>query len=315
LRLGCILPSKDEIDFQSLAENSVDIICRARLDYSLEYVSPSCVRILGWTRQEMMDAPPLGFMVPEDAHLVDEAIVRAAASGGPFSFVTLRMRRKVGSPVWMEVTSNQVLDPVTGELTGFVTVLRDISERKRFEERLTAQALTDGLTGLANRRSFDDTLDREWKRTLREGSQLSLLLVDIDHFKSVNDRYGHQVGDDYLRVISAAVCGAVRSPDTVARYGGEEIAVILPGAGSEGAVETGERVRIAIKALRLTHTGNPLSGEWVTASVGAATALARQGGTIRMPESLLLAADNALYKAKQGGRNRVETAVLVAPKD
>jgi diguanylate cyclase (GGDEF)-like protein len=111
------------------------------------------------------------------------------------------------------------------------------------------------------------------------------------------------------------VSGVVRAPDIVARYGGEEIAVILPGADSQGAVEIAERVRTAIEALRLTREGNPVGGGCVTASIGAATALARQGGTIRMPESLLLAADNAMYKAKQGGRNRVATAVLVAPKD
>jgi diguanylate cyclase (GGDEF)-like protein/PAS domain S-box-containing protein len=308
------LPDADETDFKFLTENSVDIICRARPDYSLQYVSPSCFRILGWTQAEMMEAPPLSLMVPEDAPAIDAAVARAAASGSSFGTVTLRMRRKDGSAVWMEVTSRQVLDSVTGEVKEFVTVLRDISERMQFEQTLASLALTDGLTGLANRRSFDETLNREWMRTLREGSQLSLLLIDIDSFKALNDKYGHQVGDDYLRTISAAVSGVVRAPDIVARYGGEEIAVVLPGADTQGAVEIAERVRTAIEALRLTHEGNPLGGGCVTASIGAATALARQGGTIRMPESLLLAADNAMYKAKQGGRNRVATAVLVAPK-
>jgi diguanylate cyclase (GGDEF)-like protein len=160
------------------------------------------------------------------------------------------MRRKDGATVWMEGTSRTVLDSVTGEVKEYITVLRDISERIQFEEKLATQALTDGLTGLANRRSFDETLSREWKRTLREGSRLSLLLIDIDSFKALNDKYGHQVGDDYLRTISVAVSGVVRAPDIVARYGGEEIAVILPGADSQGAVEIAERVRTAIEALR-----------------------------------------------------------------
>jgi diguanylate cyclase (GGDEF)-like protein/PAS domain S-box-containing protein len=308
------VPSEDETDFQFLTENSVDIICRAGLDFRLKYVSPSCLRILGWTQEEMLNAPPFSIMLPEDASMIDESVARASASGTNSGTAIHRMRRKDGSLVWMEATARHVLDPVTGELTEFVTVLRDISERKQFEEKLAAQALTDGLTGLANRRSFDETLDREWKRTLREGSQLSLLLIDIDNFKSLNDRYGHQVGDDYLRAISAALCSAVRAPDTVARYGGEEIAIILPVADNEAAVETAERLRTAIEALRLTHEGNSEGGGRVTVSIGAATALAREGGTIRMPESLLLAADDALYKAKQGGRNRVATAVFVAPK-
>ena len=303
---------EDQTDFQLLAENSVDIICRAGLDYALKYVSPSCVRILGWSQEEMMAAPPLGFMLPEDAHIVDEAVASGLASGSPITLITLRMRRKDGSAVWMEVTSQKVLDPVTGEVKEYVTVLRDISLRKQLEETLAAQALTDGLTGLANRRSFDETLDREWSRTLREGTQLSLLLIDIDHFKAVNDNYGHQVGDDYLRAISSALSSVVRAPDSVARYGGEEIAVILPCADSKGALETAERLRAAVSALHLTHEGNMEGGGLATVSIGVATALARQGGTIKMPESLLLAADNALYKAKQAGRNRVATAVLVA---
>jgi diguanylate cyclase (GGDEF)-like protein/PAS domain S-box-containing protein len=303
---------EDATDFQLLAENSVDIICRAGLDYSLKYVSPSCVRILGWSQEEMMQAQPLALMLPEDAHVVDEAVAKSAATGSPFTLITLRMRRKDGSAVWMEVTSRRVDDPVTGAVKEYVTVLRDISERKHLEESLAAQALTDDLTGLANRRSFDETLDREWSRTLREGTQLSLLLIDIDNFKSVNDDYGHQVGDDYLRAISAALSSALRAPDSLARYGGEEIAVILPRADSQGALETAERLRAAVTALHLTHEGNAEGGGLATVSIGVATALARHGGTIKMPESLLLAADNALYKAKQAGRNRVATAVLVA---
>jgi len=306
---------KEETDFQFLAENSADIICHARLDYSLKYVSPSCLRILGWTQDEMMNAPPFSIMLPDDASMIDEAVARGSASGTHYGTSIHRMRRKDGSLVWMEVTARHVLDPVTGKVTEYVAVMRDISERKAFEENLEAQALTDGLTGIANRRSFDVTLGREWKRTLREGSQLSLLLIDIDNFKSVNDTYGHQVGDDYLRAISAALCETVRSPDTVARYGGEEFAVILPSVDSRGAVQTAERLRAAIGDLQLTYEETLEGGGLVTASIGAATALARQGGTIKMPESLLLAADTALYKAKLGGRNRVATAVLVALKD
>jgi diguanylate cyclase (GGDEF)-like protein len=193
--------------------------------------------------------------------------------------------------------------------------MRDISERKLLEEKLSRLALTDGLTGLANRRAFDEALEREWKRTAREGSQISLLLLDVDHFKPFNDRYGHQVGDDCLRAVAIAVREAVRGTDIAARYGGEEIAVILPSTNSVGAVAAAEKVRTAVEALQITHEGNPEGGGWVTASVGAATALSRHGGTMRMPESLLLAADTAMYKAKREGRNRVATALLVAYKE
>jgi diguanylate cyclase (GGDEF)-like protein len=123
------------------------------------------------------------------------------------------------------------------------------------------------------------------------------------------------VGDDCLRAISTAVMQAVRATDIAARYGGEEIAVILPSTDNAGAVEVAEKVRSAIRDLRITHEGNLEGGLLVTASVGVATALARNGGSLRMPESLLLAADNAMYKAKHEGRNCVRTAVLLASKE
>jgi diguanylate cyclase (GGDEF)-like protein len=208
-----------------------------------------------------------------------------------------------------------VRDPVTGEPSEIVLVMRDVTERKKLEAQLSALALTDSLTGLLNRRAFDEALEREWKRTLRDGSEISLLLLDIDHFKQFNDQYGHQAGDDCLRAVAAAVTEAVRITDTVARYGGEEITVILPSTFTAGAVEVAEKIRASIEALRLPLEGNPEGGNWVTVSVGVATALARVGGTMRMPESLLLAADNAMYKAKHEGRNRVATALLIAPKE
>lgn len=147
------------------------------------------------------------------------------------------------------------------------------------------------------------------------GSQISLLLVDIDHFKEFNDNYGHQVGDDCLRTIAIAVQGAVRATDIVARYGGEEIAVILPSTFTPGAVEVAEKVRSAVEALKFHYQICPDGRSCVTVSVGMCTALARDGGTMRMPESLLLAADNALYKAKHEGRNCIATALLVAFKE
>jgi diguanylate cyclase (GGDEF)-like protein len=183
------------------------------------------------------------------------------------------------------------------------------------EDRLSALAMTDGLTGVANRRAFDEALEREWKRTLREGTQMSLLLLDIDYFKRFNDWYGHQVGDDCLRAVAQAAVGVVRQTDIVARYGGEEIAIILPKVDTRGAEETAEKVRATIEALRLPHADNPEGRDWLTVSIGAATALARYGGTMRMPESLLLAADHAMYKAKHAGRNCVRTGLLIAPQD
>ncbi len=229
--------------------------------------------------------------------------------------MTVRVRKKDGSLVWIEINPREMRDPLSGESREAVIVMRDVTERTLLEEKLAALAMTDALTGLENRRAFDEALQREWKRTLCEGTQMSLLLLDVDHFKRFNDLYGHQVGDDCLRAVGQAAVGAVRQTDIVARYGGEEIAIILPRVDAPGAAEAAEKVRAAVEALRLTHAENPEGGDWLTVSIGAATALARYGGTMRMPESLLLAADHAMYKAKHAGRNCVMTGMLIAPRD
>lgn len=309
------MASEDDTDFQRLAEYSADVICRSGVDMKWRYVSPSSFAVLGWTPEEMMGMEAFALVYPEDLPGLIAIATRNFAPGVEPDRAAVRMRKKDGTLVWIEFTARVVRDASTGEANEAVVTMRDISERKALEEKLSTLALTDGLTELANRRAFDEALEREWKRTLREGSQISLLLLDLDHFKEFNDQYGHQVGDDCLRAVAGAVRGAVRTTDIAARYGGEEIAVILPSTNTAGAVEVAEKVRSAVEALQITHEGNSEGGGWVTASVGVATALSRQGGTMRMPESLLLAADNALYKAKREGRNRVATALLVAFKE
>jgi len=306
--------SMDGTDFKFLAENSADVICRAGLDRVLHYVSPSCITLFGCERKEMEGRTVDGRVYPEDMPKVIAAVQRSLAPGVVEEGATIRMRRNDETLVWTEVNARVIRDEVTGEALEFVLVMRDVTERKLLEEKLSKLAMTDGLTGVANRRAFDEALEREWKRTLRHGTQISLLLLDIDHFKQFNDQYGHQVGDDCLRAVAQAAAGAVRATDMVARYGGEEIALILPQVDVAGARETAEKVRSVIAGLRVPHSENPEGGGWVTVSIGAATALARVGGTMRMPEGLLQAADHALYKAKHGGRNRVEGGMLLAPR-
>lgn len=291
-----------EAQFRFLAENSVDIICRADVDLVMHYASPSTLQVLGWTPEEMVGKRPEDFVLREDLPVLTAAVDRAFTPDAQTDTATVRMRKKDGSVAWVEMNARVIRDVVTGEPQEFVAVMRNITERKLIEERLFALAHTDGLTGLLNRRAFDESLEREWKRASRDGSQVSLLLLDLDHFKAFNDRYGHPVGDECLRSVSAAVIGAVRATDVVSRYGGEEFAVVLPNTSAEGAVELAERIRSAIVALRLPHDGRPDGADIVTASIGVATAAAG-----RMPESLVHAADTAMYKAKDAGRNRVAT--------
>lgn len=167
-------------------------------------------------------------------------------------------------------------------------------------DKLEKLSLTDGLTGIANRRCFDQTLQLEWQRTARNHQGLALLIIDIDFFKSLNDTFGHPYGDACLVRIAAALHSALpRASDLAARFGGEEFAAILPATDGDGALAVAHKMQEAIAAAAIVHA--PSRGGLVTASIGLA--LSNAGQT---PEQLLAAADQALYRAKQNGRNRVE---------
>ena len=174
-------------------------------------------------------------------------------------------------------------------------------ELEVINRRLETLAAIDGLTGVANRRSFDLTLAQEWRHATREARSMSLLLLDIDHFKAYNDFYGHQAGDACLRLVAAAVASVVRRPgDLLARYGGEEFAVILPGTELDGAVQIADEIRAAIVDRALPHDATALG--LVTVSIGAACLVP---GIDSPAESLTARADAALYAAKHSGRNQV----------
>jgi diguanylate cyclase (GGDEF)-like protein len=167
--------------------------------------------------------------------------------------------------------------------------------------RVASQAATDGLTGIANRRSFDDELALEWRRADRIGDSLALVLVDLDNFKSVNDRFGHQTGDTVLRRVAAILDSGARQVDLAARYGGEEFALLAPETTLSGAMKFAERLRTELEAATIElPDGAQLQ---VTASFGVAVK-----DELTAPEQLVAAADEALYEAKRGGKNRVEAA-------
>lgn len=168
-------------------------------------------------------------------------------------------------------------------------------------ERLSVLAMIDGLTGIANRRALDERLIQEWNRGRRDETSLTLLIADLDMFKQFNDLYGHQAGDDCLRRVAAVLGhGARRASDFVARFGGEEFVLLLPNMTIEGGAAFAEAIRESIAGLCIEHRGNPLG--CVTISIGCAALLP---DSERPPEYLLRLADQALYRAKQEGRNRV----------
>jgi diguanylate cyclase (GGDEF)-like protein len=179
------------------------------------------------------------------------------------------------------------------------------ADLQRANEELSRLSLTDPLTGLANRRAFDQTLEKECARLTRTGSQLSLVMLDLDHFKALNDSEGHQRGDEYLVLLGAELIRlARRRIDVAARFGGEEFALILPGTNSADAARLAELARMAIARIELPHPGSPV-GSFLTASGGVATATVEGWNT---PEKLIAATDRALYRAKRTGRNRVIVA-------
>jgi diguanylate cyclase (GGDEF)-like protein len=189
-----------------------------------------------------------------------------------------------------------------GSLFGILETWRDMTVQKEAQLALERLVMSDGLTGIANRRCFDQTLSNEWEHARREGYPLSLLLVDVDHFKRYNDAYGHPAGDECLKRVAAAMSSQVRVYDLVARYGGEEFAVILPHQTLAGAAAVAERIRDAVEHAGPADLALPGGA---TVSIGAAACGATH---LASPEQLITQADRALYLAKKAGRNRVVLA-------
>ena len=177
---------------------------------------------------------------------------------------------------------------------------------KRQSDAMRELTLTDALTGVANRRSFNDALDNEWRRCARAQAPLSVIMIDIDHFKLYNDAYGHQAGDICLRqVANAMVLCAGRTPDLLARYGGEEFVILLPQAGEQGAETVAQRILAAVRELAIPHRMSS-AADCVTVSLGIATIIPTEGNCDA--DALVRAADGALYQAKKEGRNRYRVA-------
>lgn len=292
-----------EAHFRLLAEQSSDMVSRIGLDNRLLYVSPSCVRIIGWSPEELLGTSAVAGIHPEDMERVEHAIAALKNGEAEEARFVYRQRHRDKSEIWAEAALHVTRASDSGAIDGVVAVVRDMTAQKDLQDRLASLATTDGLTGLANRRAFDERLLEEWARARRDGTQLSLLLIDVDHFKKFNDHYGHLAGDGCLRALGRILSAhAERPADLAARYGGEEFALLLPNTDPDGCAEVGEGIRRALHELAMLHAQNPPS-RLVTASVGAATSLPSQ--TTTDCSMLVAAADRALYAAKDRGRDRL----------
>jgi diguanylate cyclase (GGDEF)-like protein/PAS domain S-box-containing protein len=307
--------------YRSILNASPDDITITDLQGRIQVVSPAAKKLFGYEPQNesFLGSQLVDYIIPEDRERA-KANIQIMFKGelsGPNEYSGIR---KDNSTFHIEVNSGLIHD-ANGQPVKMVFIVRDISERKEAEEKIqqliqqlevekqTAQlnAITDSLTGLPNRRYFDQALLKEIRRYKRTGNSLSLIMLDVDHFKKYNDRYGHVAGDECLRQIGSVLRQLVgRATDIVARYGGEEFVAILSSTDQEGAELLAERIRKTIEALEIPHSDSKIS-EFVTVSLGVVT--------VKPPikfssEQIVVLADEAMYSAKRAGRNRVSVAPL-----
>jgi diguanylate cyclase (GGDEF)-like protein/PAS domain S-box-containing protein len=278
-------------------------------------VNPSTERIFGWEQDALIGKNVQVLMGEDDKKHHNDYLRHYLESGEAHILGVGREavgRRKDGTafPIDLSVSEAKV-----DEGQFFVGVIRDITERKAVEAELQAAKATaeeaathDPLTGLWNHNRILEILMEEMARSDRQGSTVSLIMVDLDHFKMVNDGHGHVVGDEVLREIAERLERAVRSYDSVGRFGGEEFMVVLPGTIPADAEHAAERIRQEIGKTPIYTSAGSLE---VTASLGVVT---RHGELVNDATALLVAADTALYESKESGRNRVTIASL-APQE
>lgn len=281
-----------EDDRQRVFDASLDMICVTDFAGRFKEINRAWSRTLGWTPDELKQRPWIDLVVEDDRELTLEAAGRLA-EGKPLVGFENRCCCKDGTSKWLSWSSYPDIDR---ELV--FSVIRDISAGKQMEAELRHMATTDPLTGAKNRRYFIDHVNIELKRSRRYGLPLAVLQLDVDHFKAVNDNYGHDIGDEVLTRLVDCCLAQLRETDLFGRFGGEEFAAALVQTDQDGAMLVCERMREAIKQMNVRTAQGDLG---ITASIGL-TMLTADDLSI---DSVLKRADNALYRAKNNGRDQV----------
>lgn len=282
-----------------------------RIDWASKrftYIGPQIEQLLGWEPSSWVSVEDwVARIHPEEREAVFNYCVSQSLAGVDHE-ADYRAMTNGGDYVWIRDVVHVVRKD--GEVEALIGFMFDISERKKTEEQvlrlqkeLEELSFKDGLTGVANRRMFDSIMEVEWANARRNHQPLSLILLDIDHFKQYNDYYGHLQGDDCLkRVAQALSVAGTRARDFFARFGGEEFVLVLPETDSNAAKQIAERCRNTIFKLQIPHA-NSTTSQLVTLSLGVGTITPSHDAE---PKIFIEAVDRMLYKAKQNGRNRAE---------
>ena len=296
---GKVMESQFGFSFRQIADKANDVIVvttpAENGNTQIVYVNEAFTKLTEYSLDEVRGRDPR-FLQGDDREQEGRKDLRRAIHEHDGTRVRLRNYSRSGRKYWLDISLVPLHDE-QGNVTHFAAIERDVTAEVQREDRLREMALTDELTELPNRRAFDRELQREYSRRRRHGTRFSLLMFDIDHFKQVNDNYGHAAGDHVLESLGDICRQHFRVQDVIGRIGGEEFAVILPETGHEGALQVAERFRSLVEQSAFLFEGVSLQ---VTISIGVASTNGEEDAA-----DLFKAADDALYEAKETGRNRV----------
>lgn len=291
--------------FQSLILNTSDVVIMTdATPYDaggprIVYVNPAFERLMGYSADEVLGKSPRFLNGPDTDRHTRQRIRRALRDGKEIRTEILKYC-KDGQTRWLDINIVPLRD-AGGQITHFASIERDLTRYKKIERQLANMALFDSLTGTLNRQAFYQHAEKEFARSKRYYRPLSVIMLDIDHFKRINDQYGHHGGDQVLQIFAEACQEVIRSTDVMGRVGGEEFAMLLPDTPMKSAFNLAERLRARINKYPY------LAGDMlidVTASLGVAECQPDDADF----KALLQRADDALYRAKHAGRNQVKIA-------
>jgi diguanylate cyclase (GGDEF)-like protein/PAS domain S-box-containing protein len=294
-----------EYVFRRLVENTNDVIMVLDATPPREggpyivYVNPAFETLMGYRSDEVIGQNPK-ILQGKDTDDGTRHTIRQAMTRGERIRTQILNYAKDGQQLWLDISVVPIHDD-EGELVYFAAIERDLTEHKHLQSRLEALASTDSLTRLPNRQAIMNKANEDFARARRDKRPLSILMIDIDHFKSINDRHGHAAGDHVLREVSTICRDVLRGSDVMGRIGGEEFVVLLPDAPRNSAEHVAERMRSRLAGTNIYFLNLQFT---ITASFGVAT-INDDDETV---QTMLDRADEAMYQAKHGGRNQVRTA-------